>query len=1334
MNELRLLFVRTGELLTYRITTSWDGDSDSPEPFVPFLSSDDEEDLRWYLEDYIDLPIGGALVRAARIERSLPKWGQKLFGAVFGSGHHRELFATLIDGSAPILTVATRDLDVLRLPWEMMADGCGPLTRRRVTIRRQLETAWQPKAYEAGTLPLRILLVVSRPDDIGFLDPRNTSRAILDALTPLGNGVVADFCRPATVNRLEGMLTAAERAGRPYHIVHFDGHGTFTPMSQIGALCFEDEEYAGGMVMTDMVRADRLGALLAAHRIPLAILEACRSGQVGNVAAFRGVAPALLEAGIGSVISMSHAVHVEATRIFLERFYEDLAAGESIGKAMESGRAALIAKPDRWLRYGSKGPTVALQDWFVPNLYQRGEDLVLVPGGAASARRLTNALTMRRAPATGDEPGAFPGEPMYGFFGRARELHHIERLLLKHRAVVLHAMGGMGKTSLSREAAFWWTMPTGLFPDGACFVSFEQPGGAQRAVQVLGAYFEGTDFEKRPAEDQERRARELFRAKRVLMVWDSFETVLPAFQEGETIVPYPAEERAQIYKLFKEWTAEDENGLGRLLVTCRSEETGLGSVCKVALEGLAMADALSLLYRVMQTAAVTAAYDRGALVGLLDAVERHPLSIELVGPHLRTMTPEGIVDDFQGLLGKFAGEAGEARNRSLSASIEFSLKRLSEGAREAVRWLGLFRGGVFEEVLLDVSHMDPMAWAEVRIELEATALVRAEPEIEINGRPYLRFHPTLAVASGNELFETGIKYRYVEVYLTVGKGIAKALRGSSPRRGMEVMAREEANFARAVGWALEQGAYQPASDMGDTLLDYLERTGRLRERDRYAAWLAIEVRRGGFSKAVADREMDEAWALVSQGEPRKGIEKLEALVARLRLTTEFDAAFALANASTMLGRVYNAVGWAQKAIPVLQDAVRQWETLAEQAQTTGGNPGAKQGNLPVALGDLANALVDAGALNEALAAAERGVAIDRERGDHRGIAAGLGRSAQILTMQGRHSDADARYEEAVEVAQRAGDREVEGALLQNQGILAAERKQYERAAQLYQRALRFFQDMHDEGGVTRTCNLLGVLEQEAGRLAEARAWYQRSWEMAKRRGNQRSLGVSAQNLGVVCQLEGEAARKQGNETGAQQCFAEAARFIGESLAIKVENQDEPGMAASHGQLARIYLLLGALDKADEHAHRALVIRERLGLQDAWKDYDTLANVARARNEITDASDWEQKRDALVAELRRRAGVPTLPQQTLQALTQLALVCGQAGLERTLLGADVEAALATISTWPAPIDSLVPFLRAIASGDLPSLPPSLPRELADALTQVLHAVQQASASGGAFARS
>src|ERR1700710_2801699 len=47
-------------------------------PFTPFLGDSDYEDLRWYLEEYMDLPDGGAIVRAQRIEGNLDFWGRRL--------------------------------------------------------------------------------------------------------------------------------------------------------------------------------------------------------------------------------------------------------------------------------------------------------------------------------------------------------------------------------------------------------------------------------------------------------------------------------------------------------------------------------------------------------------------------------------------------------------------------------------------------------------------------------------------------------------------------------------------------------------------------------------------------------------------------------------------------------------------------------------------------------------------------------------------------------------------------------------------------------------------------------------------------------------------------------------------------------------------------------------------------------------------------------------------------------------------------------------------------------------------------------------------------------
>jgi hypothetical protein len=326
----------------------------------------------------MDLPDGGAVVRAQGVEEQIRAWGRLLHDAVLGAPENAALLRQLLAAPEPRqLTIAT-DLSVLlRLPWEIMANDAGSLAQR-LSVCRQLEApeSLTPRDVE---LPLRILYVVSRPADTGFIDPRHTTKALLAALDPLQGNVQLDFCRPPTAARMEEMLREAQTAGDPYDIVHFDGHGTFLPEAQIGALCFERPDDGSGESTTDFVRADRLGDLLAKYNVPLVVLEACRSATVGKTAVFRSVAPRLIRAGVGSVLSMSHAVHVEAAKLVLDRFYRELADGATIGHAVAEGRSSLRATPARWIDYGPGGRTIELRDWFLPHLYQRGSDEPLLP-------------------------------------------------------------------------------------------------------------------------------------------------------------------------------------------------------------------------------------------------------------------------------------------------------------------------------------------------------------------------------------------------------------------------------------------------------------------------------------------------------------------------------------------------------------------------------------------------------------------------------------------------------------------------------------------------------------------------------------------------------------------------------------------------------------------------------------------------------------------------------------------------------------------------------------------------------------------------------------------
>lgn len=1438
-------------------------------PFEPFLGEDDYEDLRWYLEEYMELPDGGAVVRAKRIERNLGDWGRRLYDALFAAPENRALLKQLLAAPEPReLTLATRDPALLRLPWELMNDGAGNLAQR-VSVRRQLEEPEKTDPRPAQ-LPLRMLYVVSRPADAGFIDPRLTARALFDALDPLGGSVRVDFCRPPTLVQMEEMLREGQRSGEPYALLHFDGHGTFLPHAQIGALLFEEPDDGAGPSKSDPVKADDLGNLLVSYDIPLVVLEACRSATVGRTAVFRSVAPRLIQAGVGSVLSMSHAVHVEAARLLLDRFYRELVRGTTIGHAVAEARKALIATPARWIESGPNGRTVELKDWFLPHLYQREGDDALVPPEAlpqqpvrqfdlflshqhndqtrveALARRLVEkhglrvwldqwecvpgdlktqcekgiansrftvvvgsqtalkskwvqweidkhnelnpekdrlipikfesidlpeelnallwvdftdpaqddanaALLVRlirsadaedarrrrgfRNPAGRDESGPFPPPPQYGFQGRARELYDLERRFRTSRGIVLHAMGGMGKTTLATEAARWWTR-SGLFRDGACFLSFEQFASADRVVQVLGTYLEGLRFEQLPAVEQRRRVIELFQQKEVLMVWDNFESALPQFNAGAaTANPYTDDERHRLAELFRDLTTGP--GKGCLLVTCRPGETGLPGAQRYELHGLARADSLWLLASILKRYGLTLSdprLSRDKLDPLLNDLADHPLSLELVGPHLRTLTPEAIRADFGKLLAKFQQEAPEGRNQSLLASLEFSRRHLSPAAREALPWLGLFSGGVFEDNLLDVSQIAPEAWEPIRRELEGIALLRVERDIQIAGRPFLRFHPTLASAAADPALaqKSEIRERFIGAYGALMQELDKALRGSQSRAALEILNCEEVNYRTAVQWAVADQQLRAAGQLGDTFRAYLERSGRLRERDAWVGWLKDAVAQQGFTAEAAAYEQQHAWTRFTQGDPQGAVDQLQALIERLRDTTEFDPAFQLALVTLMLGRVLYNAGASAQAIPILREALGQWEALVEKA---GGRPWeellaspdhgkamVELSNLSTTMGDLANALSNSGQHGEGLEVAERCVEIQQILGNQREVAANLGRVASILMAAGSYDEANARYDLALAAARQVGDKELEGSFLQHQGSLADDRNQLERAIHLYQQALERFREAGDHQGIMQTYNLLGVVERNAGRLAEARAWYERSRELAVQLKDQVGIGQAAQNIGIVYQTEGEVARMRGEESAARRHFEEGRRFGEESLRVKQEYNNKPDEALAWSLLAQIHLRLGDPDAAERHAIKALNIHESLGLKEVWKDYHVLSEIAQARGDLTAAAEWAKKRDGLRAEFKRRAGGGGgLPPQILRGLQALTLACAQAGFGDGHLGPDEEEALAQLDQAPSPFPDFAAFLRKIAAGQPAPIPGGLPGELRQWLEELVQGV-------------
>lgn len=198
----------------------------------------DQEDLRWYLEDYLQYPHDPAPQIAARIEQRMTEVGSRLFEEVFQKSEQgRRLWARVSEDLSNLrVEVVTGVEAATAIPWELLVDRHTKTwlaLSAAAFVRTQRDPATTPRAVDAGSGPIRILLVICRPkqgDDVPF---RSVAGKLVKALTDETRAAYQlDVLRPPTFEQLARVLRDAKRQGRPYHVVHFDGHGMYADLGE----------------------------------------------------------------------------------------------------------------------------------------------------------------------------------------------------------------------------------------------------------------------------------------------------------------------------------------------------------------------------------------------------------------------------------------------------------------------------------------------------------------------------------------------------------------------------------------------------------------------------------------------------------------------------------------------------------------------------------------------------------------------------------------------------------------------------------------------------------------------------------------------------------------------------------------------------------------------------------------------------------------------------------------------------------------------------------------------------------------------------------------------
>ena len=171
------------------------------------------------------------------------------------------------------------------------------------------------------------------------------------------------------------------------------------------------------------------------------------------------------------------------------------------------------------------------------------------------------------------------------------------------------------------------------------------------------------------------------------------------------------------------------------------------------------------------------------------------------------------------------------------------------------------------------------------------------------------------------------------------------------------------------------------------------------------------------------------------------------------------------------------------------------------------------------------------------------------------------------------------------------------------------------AAQTYRHALAYLQDQPEtdltRGNISVIYNQLGMAAQDQGRLDEAEDCYRESLTIKEDLGNRPGIALTHYQLGITAQSRGR--------------LDEADDWYRKSLTIIEDLGDRPHMAGSYHQLGMTAQARGRLDEADDWYRKSLTIKEDLGDRPSIAvTYHQLGNTAYLRGRLDEADDWYRK--------------------------------------------------------------------------------------------------------------
>jgi tetratricopeptide (TPR) repeat protein len=677
--------------------------------------------------------------------------------------------------------------------------------------------------------------------------------------------------------------------------------------------------------------------------------------------------------------------------------------------------------------------------------------------------------------------------------------------------VVVRGTGGQGKTTLATELARW-LVRTARFARGA-FVSLERHREVGAVLDTLSHQLVGEHYSVAQYSTLDEACQLLERAladQATIVVVDNCESVLPDRAPSATVAD-SGEVSSAIFGLCRRLLEADPRT--RLIFTTRERlPVPFGDRGRVwELGALDPTDAIELVGEVMkQNGWSPPSQDAGntprEITELVEVVNRHARALVLLAREVARCGVRASTAELRVLMARLQRTHPGDRENSLYASVELSLRRLPADSRHHVRSLAPAHGGVHLGIVEMLTGLETDAVRGLAIELIESGLA------EDMGYSHLRLDPGLAPYLLGELTSEeaeDLRSRWAQAIAQLTTHLHAELSKDAQRaRGLTVL--ELPNLLAMLEWTHTHWPPEPVVNLATQLETLVGDLGRPQDLAR-----AVRVREqaahnlGDWSHAHYLAQAAQIERLLERGDlpaAQAGAHHLHAKSLAAGESAYPDAAYDIAYAHFLLGRVLQMSGAAEAALTPLAEARHRYQQLADTGNTYA------ELMVGATFTETGDCLADLGRLDSAAQAYEETIRRALSLGDVRGAAVAKGQLATVRLMQRRYEEALDSYTQARDTFEKLGEPRTVATSWHQIGMVHEKTGHFEASEQAYRQSLAIRVRENDLPGQAATLGALGNLYNRMGRMEEAAMFYRQSTENRARSGDLAGEGRSRHNL------------------------------------------------------------------------------------------------------------------------------------------------------------------------------------------------------------------------------